>query len=688
MDDCANLPIGGLYDRPKYEAVWLQATDDKKGAKTGAKLRSILQGPTCVNGDPIPGPSGGGDCGACDNWCENDGSCPNSSPWFGAHCTKESLCPLPFSDTRAQEPNCSAHRVCSTNVNGAGACVCKDGWTGVDCMDATTTITTTTTTTTTTKTTKTSTTNTTTNTITTSTNTATTTTTSGTTTTTTTILHLLHKCDPRNDHCDRANHLVCSPKKYQCEYVVTTTSRTTGTTTTQTTTSKTVTKTTTTTTTTPTTTATTATVTTVTATTVTTATIPTTTATTVRANTSSKATTAPPATPPVSTPTTAAAAATPAATMPSSTDPPNAGSRSGLPVYVYGAIGGGLLVLLVTTTMCYRARKRVAFGYNHLNNDDNGADTNDIHLLDFGTVVHHGAFLTTNSSTSAFNNCNATGQETKFDKFLVKAMRLGRATQAAAGLADLMGYNDMSLLHYIDGHGGGMEAIIHEINTDGTEEDKRNLRGLIDGTYVNPPNSNGDPLTPEELVGQSKTIDELMQTEQVKTAKLLRAHVLALRLYTTSTYATMNSPLRTDPPTQPNPLAATTYYASQGIKLLRSVAGNLPNAHEAQDLWRGMKDMTISDAFFESGGTEFACMSTSTSQEVAIDFAESTIPMILKLETKDFMSRGADISFLSVYPGEGETLFPPLTFLRPIARQAIKRKGKTYLMVRCEPVIP
>lgn len=355
---------------------------------------------------------------------------------------------------------------------------------------------------------------------------------------------------------------------------------------------------------------------------------------------------------------------------------------------MYGAIGGGLLVLLVTTTLCYCARKRVVSGYNHLNTDDDGADNDDIHLLDFGPVVHNGAFLTTNSSTSAFNNCNATGQETKFDKFLAKAMRLGRATQAAAGLADLMGYNDMSLLHYIDGHGGGMEAIIHEINTDGTEEDKRNLRGLIDGTYVNPPNSNGDPLTPEELVGQSKTIDELMQTEQVKTAKLLRAHVLALRLYTTSTYATMNSPLRTDPPTQPNPLAATTYYASQGIKLLQSVAGNLPNAHESQDLWRGMKDMTISDAFSESGGTEFACMSTSTSQEVAIDFAESTIPMILKLETKDFMSRGADISFLSVYPGEGETLFPPLTFLRPIARQAIKRKGKTYLMVRCEPVIP
>ena len=128
----------------------------------------------------------------------------------------------------------------------------------------------------------------------------------------------------------------------------------------------------------------------------------------------------------------------------------------------------------------------------------------------------------------------------------------------------------------------------------------------------------------------------------------------------------MNNPLRTDPPTRPHPLAVTTYFASEGIKLLRSVAGNLPNAHEPQDFWRGMKDLTISAEFLESGGTEFACMSTSTSQETAIDFAESQAPMIVKLETKDFMSRGADISWLSVYTKEKEILYPPLTYLEPV----------------------
>ena len=84
-------------------------------------------------------------------------------------------------------------------------------------------------------------------------------------------------------------------------------------------------------------------------------------------------------------------------------------------------------------------------------------------------------------------------------------------------------------------------------------------------------------------------------------------------------------------------------------------------------------------------------MSTSLKEGTVIDFAkDSRAPMIIKLETKDFMSRGADISFLSVYPGESETLFPPLTFLRPIdnGTKTVVKEGKSYLVVRCEPVIP
>lgn len=271
-------------------------------------------------------------------------------------------------------------------------------------------------------------------------------------------------------------------------------------------------------------------------------------------------------------------------------------------------------------------------------------------------------------------------------KFVAPAIRLGRATQAARGLPDLMGYDNMSIIQHIMSTGGGVDAIKNEVGLHGSAEDQRNLQGLLDGSYTNA--DNDDQTSAEEFAAQRKTIEELMQSEEVVAANLQPAHVLALRFYTTSSYASINQPLRTDPATKPHPFAVTTYYISEGIKLLRSVAGDLPGAHQPQSFWRGMKDLTISDAFFESGGTEFACMSTTLSQEVAIDFAFSRAPMIVKLETKDFMSRGADISFLSVYPGESETLFPPLTFLRPIARETLMIDGKEYLMVRCEPVIP
>ena len=357
--------------------------------------------------------------------------------------------------------------------------------------------------------------------------------------------------------------------------------------------------------------------------------------------------------------------------------------------------------MLVGVAMLWRTRRRSARrGKKLLHVDDaHDADADDS-LLDASMLMNpmvHGRQQPPSAGLSnkhpacevtPMNATNIDAARAPRTKFVVPAIRLGRATQAAAGLADLMGYTDMSIVEHILRTGGGVDAIVNEVEARGAAQDKRNLGGLMDGSYTNPPNSNGDPPMPEEVVAQSKTIDELMQTDQVRTAKLLRAHVLALRLYTTSTYASMNSPLRTEPPTQPHPLAITTYYASQGIKMLRSVAGNLPDAHKPQDLWRGMKDLTISAAFLESGGTEYACMSTSDSLEVAVDFADSDVPMIIKLETKDFMSRGADISFLSVYPGEAETLFPPLTFLRPIGSAQIVRNGKVYLLVRCEPVIP
>ena len=101
-------------------------------------------------------------------------------------------------------------------------------------------------------------------------------------------------------------------------------------------------------------------------------------------------------------------------------------------------------------------------------------------------------------------------------------------------------------------------------------------------------------------------------------AKLGRHHILALRLYTTDSYSKINDPLRKDPPERPHPFAATTFFISEGIKMLRAVAANLPDAHTPLIFWRGMRNLGLTAEFMAKGGTEFACVSTTASEAIAV----------------------------------------------------------------------
>ena len=81
-----------------------------------------------------------------------------------------------------------------------------------------------------------------------------------------------------------------------------------------------------------------------------------------------------------------------------------------------------------------------------------------------------------------------------------------------------------------------------------------------------------------------------------------------------------------------------------------------------------------------------ACMSTTVSRKVAESFADSKCPLLFQLTSRSFMSHAADISFLSVYPEEKESLFPPLTYLRPIARREEIVGERLMIIVEVEPV--
>ena len=83
-----------------------------------------------------------------------------------------------------------------------------------------------------------------------------------------------------------------------------------------------------------------------------------------------------------------------------------------------------------------------------------------------------------------------------------------------------------------------------------------------------------------------------------------------------------------------------------------------------------------------------ACMSTTSERSVAEDFAWSKSPLLFKFVSRSFMSHGAGIGFLSVYPGEKEVLYPPLTYLRPIRMYEETIGTTVYKVVEVEPVFP
>ena len=210
-----------------------------------------------------------------------------------------------------------------------------------------------------------------------------------------------------------------------------------------------------------------------------------------------------------------------------------------------------------------------------------------------------------------------------------------------------------------------MTAIKCEFTQNGTAEDRANLNKVLTGT-----------------TGDGKTLDALMAHASTTVAGLQRYHVLALRLYTTSSYRRLNDPLRTTPPTRPNPFPATVYFINEGIKKLRHVEAKTAAGMQPRKLYRGVSGLSLTGDFMAKGGTEFACMSTSASEATAANFAVAGAnPMLFKYDTKNCIGRGADIAFLSVYEQEAEVLFPPLTYLRFKSKQKEQIAGTEVLVV-------
>ena len=149
-------------------------------------------------------------------------------------------------------------------------------------------------------------------------------------------------------------------------------------------------------------------------------------------------------------------------------------------------------------------------------------------------------------------------------------------------------------------------------------------------------------------------------------------------MYSSNAYKCINDPLREQE--KPHPFAFTTYFVAEAVHKLR-LAIPRSEQRKRKDFWRGMKNVVAREFEQNGGGTELGCMSTSTSLEVVSGYAKSEQPLVMHIVSESFLSCGAEITWLSVYPTEAEALFPPLTYLKFDRKTQIKNSKGSIIHV-------
>ena len=229
-----------------------------------------------------------------------------------------------------------------------------------------------------------------------------------------------------------------------------------------------------------------------------------------------------------------------------------------------------------------------------------------------------------------------------------------------------------------------MLSVRREFVEHGTEEDKECLDYIL-----NQQAGSSDRIYPNGVRDRGRsgeTFADFVNHPSSQESGLTEAHVLALRLYTSAAYKSINGPLREEGRTAPHPFPVTVNLIAEGLKRLRAVAAKQEHAHTSRDLWRGMRDLRVTDEFITLGGTEIAPMSATTDLRIALRYALSPNILLFKIVTKNFMARGVDLSYLSCFPEESEHLFPPLTYLCPTGNmQTVESGHVTITVVEVEP---
>ena len=169
----------------------------------------------------------------------------------------------------------------------------------------------------------------------------------------------------------------------------------------------------------------------------------------------------------------------------------------------------------------------------------------------------------------------------------------------------------------------GGRAIEREIEAHGTEVDKECLRYLLHEEagsstkefqhgLMRDRGPNGEVLSERQVDdGQGgkrgMRLADFVSHLSSRTAKLREAHVLALRLYSTAAFRSINGPLRDlerFERGEPHLLPVTVALLRAAVMKLRAVNANAPSSNAEEELWRGMADVRSPAEFLERGGNE------------------------------------------------------------------------------------
>ena len=262
-------------------------------------------------------------------------------------------------------------------------------------------------------------------------------------------------------------------------------------------------------------------------------------------------------------------------------------------------------------------------------------------------------------------------------------MITGQRQDAARGINSYLCISDdevfQRMLH------GGVKQIALEVEQNGTDEDKECLDYILNRAA-----GSSDKVFPNGVRDRGRhgeRFADFVSHPHSRRSGLTEAHVLALRLYTSAAYKSINVPLRQRGGAKaPHPFPITVILITDGLKRLRAIAAS---RDATPVLWRGMRNLQVRDAFLAEGGTEIAPMSATSDMRVALRYAlkPHTQCLLMRFRIKHFMACGVDLAYLSCFPEEKEHLYPPLTFLAPSGHiQTIEIGSMAITVIEVEPI--